>query len=377
MLGTGGNAYISKLLGEKEPEKARSIFSLVVYTTITGGIVICVLGQLLLRPVASMLGAEGEMLDYAVTYGRIVLIGGVPFMLQMEFQSLFNTTGKPKLGLIVTIAAGVSNIVLDALLIMVFKMGLVGAALATTIGMCIGGVFPVVYFAVNRTGILYLEDLKFDGKALAKICTNGMSEMVTQISMSLVSMLFNVQLLKYAGENGIVAYGVLMYVNMIFLSAFIGYSLGTAPIIGFHYGAKNTDELKSLLKKSTLIISVSAICMTLLSMFLRSPLSSIYTSYDRELYDMTVHGFLIYSLSFLFAGIPIYGSSFFTALSNGKVSAAISFMRTLVFETLTALILPVFLGTDGIWLSIVIAEFLAAAAAGIAILINKKKYQYL
>lgn len=376
MLGTGGNAYISKLLGEGKPEKAREIFSLVIYTTLIGGIIICILGQIMIRPVAVLLGAEGEMLDNAVKYGRIVLAGGVPFMLQMEFQSLFNTAGKPKLGLGITIAAGVSNIILDALLITVFRLGYVGAAAATVIGMCIGGVLPMLYFVFDRSGTLHIVKPKFDGKALIQICTNGMSEMVTNISMSLVSMLFNTQLLRYAGENGVAAYGVLMYVNMIFLSAFIGYSMGCAPIIGFHYGSKNTDELKSLFSKSLKLIGIFALCMVGLSYALAVPLSKIFTGYDKALYELTVSGFMIYSLSFLFAGVPIFGSAFFTALSNGKVSALISFLRTLVFEMLCVLILPQFLGTKGIWLSIVFAEVLAALTACTAFMINKKKYGY-
>ena len=350
MLGTGGNAYISKLLGEGKSEKAREIFSLVIYTTLIGGLIVTILGLALIKPVAVLLGAEGQMLDDAVRYGRIVLAGGVPFMYQIEFQSLFSTAGKPELGLGITIAAGVANIVLDALLIAVFWLGYVGVAATAVIGMCIGGVLPVLYFVFNKSGTLYLVKTKFDGKALLNICTNGMSEMVTNISMPLVSMLFNTQLLKHAGYDGVAAYGVMMYVNMIFMSAFIGYSLGSAPIIGFHYGAGNTDELKSLFSKSMKLIGIFSLCMVGLSYALAVPLSKIFTGYDKVLYELTISGFMIYSQPFLFVGVPIFGSAFFTALSNGRVSALISFLRTLVFEMLCVLIPPQFLDTNGIWL---------------------------
>ena len=249
MLGTGGNAYISRLLGEGKKEQARKIFSLVICTTLIGGFILVIIGQIFLRPVGQLLGAHGEMLDNAVVYGRIVLCGGIPYMLQMEFQSLFNTAGKPKLGLAITVIAGVLNILLDAVLIGVLHLGIVGAAVATTVSMSVGGIVPVLFFFFNRKADLYLAGPEWNVKALAQICTNGISEMVTNISMSLVSMLYNVKLLAVAGANGVAAYGVLMYVNMIFISAFIGYSLGTAPIIGFHFGAQNREELKSLFKK--------------------------------------------------------------------------------------------------------------------------------
>ena len=377
MLGTGGNAYISKLLGEGKKEHARRIFSLIVCTTFIGGFILVIIGQIFLRPVGRLLGAQGEMLDNAVVYGRIVLCGGIPYMLQIEFQSLFNTAGKPKLGLAITVIAGVMNIVLDAVLIGGFQLGLIGAAAATTISMSFGGIVPVLCFFCDRKGDLYLVKPVWDGKALAQICWNGISEMVTNISMSLVSMLYNVRLLAVAGENGVAAYGVLMYVNMIFISAFIGYSLGTAPMIGFHFGAQNREELKSLLKKSAVILSAFAVAMVIISLALSAPLSRLFTAYDRALYEMTVHGFRIYAFSFAFAGIPIFGSSFFTALSNGKISAVISFLRTLVFQTGSVLILPLFLGLNGIWLSIVIGEALASAVAIAFILKNKERYGYL
>ena len=377
MMGTGGNAYISKLLGEGDKDKARRIFSLIVFVTLFGGAALCILGQVLLRPVAILLGAEGELLENAVLYGRIVLCGGVAFMYQMEFQSLFPTAGKPTLGLIIIVAAGVTNIGLDALLIACFKLGLIGAASATTAAMCIGGVVPVLYFLFDRKGDLYIVKPELDWKAYGKICTNGMSEMVTNISMSLVSMLYNYRLLGLVGEDGVAAYGVLMYVNMIFLSAFIGYSMGSAPIVGFMYGAQDTDELRNIFGKSCRLIGIFAVSMVAFSYAMAVPLSKMFTSYDPDLYAMTVHGFMIYSLSFLFAGIPIFSSAFFTALSNGKVSALISFMRLLVFETLCVLILPIFFGLNGVWASIVVAELLASIVAITMLAVHRNKYHYI
>ncbi len=376
MLGAGGNAYIARLLGEGKNEEARSVFSLIVYTTVVGGLVLILLGQLCLRPAAVLLGAEGDMLENAVRYGRIVLCGGIPFMFQMEFQSLFSTAAKPKLGLIFTVAAGITNILLDALLIAVLRIGLVGAATATTISMSIGGLAPVIYFSIHRSEELYIGRTSFDGRALLQICGNGISEMVSNISMSLVSMLYNIQLLAIAGENGVAAYGVIMYVNMIFLSAFLGYSMGTAPVVGFHFGAKNTAELKSLLNKSLTLIGCFAVLMLLSALALSAPIAAIFAGYDSILYQMTVHGFRIYAISFLLAGLPIFGSSFFTALSNGKVSAVISFMRTLVFQTVTVICLPLVLGLNGVWMSIIVAEFLAGALALIFLKSQQKRYGY-
>ena len=377
MLGTGGSAFISRLLGEGKPEEARGVFSLVIFVTILGGFIIVLFGQIFLRPVARLLGAHDVMLDSAVAYGRIVLCGGIFFMLQMEFQSLFSTAEKPGLGLAVTVTAGVLNIVLDAVLIAGFHMGLVGAAAATTVSMSVGGIVPVLYFALWRKGTLYLVRPSRNIGALRQICANGVSEMVTNISLSLVSMLYNVQLLAVAGANGVAAYGVLMYAGTVFLSAFTGYSLGAAPIVGFHYGAGNRDELKNLLKKSAGIIAGFAGAMTALSLALAVPLAAVFTAYDRDLYEMTVHGFMIYSLSFLLSGIPIFCSSFFTALSNGKVSALISFLRTLVFQIGFVLLLPGLLGLNGVWLSVVAAEIPASITAVLFLLKNRKRYGYL
>ncbi len=376
MFGSGGSALIGKTMGEGDLEKAQRQFSLFVYFSAACGLVIAVLGIIFMRPLAALLGAEGEMLENCVLYGRIILIALPAFVLQYEFQSFFVTAEKPEFGLYVTVAAGVTNMVLDALLVAVFPFGLVGAAVATAVSQMVGGFVPVIYFSRENTSLLKVTKPAFDGKALLKACANGSSEFLSNISMSVVGMLYNVQLIKYAGENGVAAYGTLMYVNFCFLAAFIGYSVGTAPIISYHFGAKNTDELKNLLKKSLVIIGIFAVLMLTLGEALAKPLSAMFVGYDKNLFDMTLRGFRIFSFCFLFAGIPIFGSSFFTALNNGLVSALISFLRTVVFQVAAVIIFPLIWQLDGIWLSVVGAELVAAIVTIIFWITNKKKYQY-
>lgn len=323
MFGTGGSALISKTMGEGDKNKANQLFSLFIYVTIICGIIISALGMVFIHPIAAALGAEGEMLKNCVTYGRIILIAMPFFMLQFEFQSYFATSGKPQLGLFVTLAAGLTNIILDALFTAVLHWGLVGAAAATAFTQAIGGIIPLIYFCRPNSSLLRLTKTKFDKKSLIKACTNGSSELMTNISMSIVNMLYNIQLMKYAGEDGVAAYGVLMYVNLVFLALFIGYSIGTAPITGYNYGAKNHAELKNILKKSSVIIGIFAVCMLLLAKVLSRPLAEIFVGYDKSLFNLTLRGFKIFSFAFLFSGVSIYGSSFFTALNNGLISALI------------------------------------------------------
>ena len=376
MFGTGGSALISKTMGEGDKERAKRLFSLFIYVSAGCGIVIAVLGFIFIRPIAGLLGAEGTMLDNCVTYGRIILAALPAYMLQYEFQSFFVTAEKPQLGLAVTIAAGMTNMVLDALFVAVFSWGLPGAAAATAISQCVGGLLPLIYFVRPNSSLLRLTKTKYDGGALLKACTNGASELMSNISMSIVSMLYNVQLIKYAGEDGVAAYGVLMYVNMIFLAAFIGYSVGTAPIIGYNYGAGNHDELKNLLKRSLKIIGTFSVVMVIAAEVLARPLAVIFVGYDQGLLELTLRGFIIYSFSFLFSGIAIFGSSFFTALNDGLISALISFLRTLIFQVAAVLIFPLILGIDGIWISIVAAELMAAIVTSLFLVTKRKKYHY-
>nr|WP_305114750.1 MATE family efflux transporter [uncultured Acetatifactor sp.] len=376
MFGTGGSALIAITMGAGDKERAQRLFSLFIYVSAICGIVIGLLGILVLRPVAAWLGADGEMLDNCVVYGRIILAVLPALILQYEFQSFFITAEKPKLGLAVTVAAGVANMALDALFVGVLRWGLVGAAAATAISQSIGGIVPLIYFGRPNSSLLRLTKTKFDGMALVKACTNGSSELMSNISMSVVGMLYNGQLMKYAGEDGVAAYGVLMYVNMIFLAAFIGYSVGVAPVTGYHYGAGNQEELKGLLKKSLVLIGVFSVGMVALAESLARPLALIFVGYDQELLAMTLRGFLVYSFSFLFAGVAIFGSSFFTALGNGLVSALISFLRTLVFQVAAVLIFPLIWGLDGIWFSIVAAELVAALVTALFLVGKRRKYRY-
>lgn len=376
MFGTGGGALIAKTLGEGKAEGANRIFSMIVYISAACGVVLMAAGLIFLRPVAQLLGAQGELLENCVLYGRIILAAIPAFVLQYEFQCLFATAGKPQLGLCVTVAAGLTNIVLDWLLVAVMQLGLVGAAAATAFSQCVGGIIPLVYFACPNSSLLRLGKTRFDANSFWKVCLNGSSELMSNISMSLVSMLYNVQLIRYAGEDGIAAYGVLMYVNMIFLAAFIGYSVGASPVISYHYGAGNHDELKGLLQKSLRIVGVFSVLMFGAAELLAEPIARIYVGYDQGLLSMTLRGFMIYSFSFLFAGIAIFGSSFFTALNDGLTSALISFLRTLLFQAAAVLILPYFFAVDGIWMSMIVAEMAAALVSALFMAGKRKRYHY-
>ncbi len=376
MFGTGGSALVAKAFGEGDPDRANRLFSLFIYTTVALGCVIAALGFLMMPVIAAALGAEGQMLADCVLYGRVVILGLPFFMLQMELQSFFVTAEKPQLGLYVTLAAGIVNILLDALFVAVLEWKLVGAAAATAISQASGALCGIFYFGRKNSSILRLRKCRYDGKALLQATINGSSELMSNVSMSLVSMLYNVQLMRFAGEDGVSAYGVLMYVNLIFLSVFIGYSVGTAPVISFHYGAQNQAELKSLLRKSLMIILLSSAAMLGLGLLLARPLSSIFVGYAPDLFAMTLRGFHIYSFSFLFAGVAIFGSSFFTALSDGLTSALVSFLRTLVFQVAAVLLLPLVWELDGIWLSIVVAELMAFLATFFFLLRKRKRYGY-
>lgn len=376
MFGTGGSALVAKTMGEGDNKKANEQFSFLVYISIIMSVVIALLAFIFMRPISILLGAQGELLRNCVLYGRILCTSVVFFVLQFEFQSFFVTAEKPKLGLYMTLLCGISNMILDWLFIAVFDFGLAGAASATAISQFIGGIFPIIYFSKKNSSLLKLTKAKFNLWALYRTCYNGMSELLSNISMSLVSMLYNAQLMKYVGENGVAAYGVLMYVNLIFLSIFIGYCIGTAPVISFNYGALNHDELKGILKRSMVILTTSSVIMFLLSLLLSRPLSILFVGYDKELLDLTQRGFFFFSFSFLFAGIPMFASSFFTALNNGLVSAIVSVLRTVVFQVAFVLILPLFLKVDGIWVSLACAELFALFVAVIMLIANKKKYQY-
>ena len=379
MFGAGGSALISKTLGEGNKERANRLFSMLIYLSFAIGAVIAIVGLFCVEPVSALLGAKGDMLHYSVIYGRIILAATPAFMLQMEFQSFFVLAEKPQLGFITTVIAGVSNMILDAVFIAWLDLGVEGAAAASAASQVVGAVIPIVYFLLPNTSLLRLGRATFDLRALVKTCTNGSSELMSNAAMSLVGMLYNAQLMKYAEEAGVAAYGVIMYVCFIFISIFIGYSIGTAPVVGYHFGAGNKDELKSLLKKSVILMGITSLVMLFLGEALAWPLSYIFMSKSPEILDLTAHGFAIFSFQFLFCGIAIFTSGFFTALNNGLISAIISFLRTLVFQSLAIILLPLIWSPpiDGIWASIIVAEASAATLGMVFIIAKRKKYGYL
>ena len=376
MVGTGGTALISMTLGMGDKKKANEIFSLLTWVCIIGGIVLTALSMVFMRPVAILLGATGQMLEDCVTYGMIVQLALTAYILQYAFQSFCVTAEKPNLSLTMMVVAGVCNILLDALFVAVFRWGLVGAAVATTIAQITGAIIPIVYFVCPNSSLLRLGKCRFDGKALLRTFTNGASELMSNLSMSLVSMLYNLQLMAWAGEDGIAAYGVIMYVNFAFMSVYIGFVIGAAPLVGYNHGADNRPELKNIFRKSLILLGAFSLVMTLLAEVTSAPLSKIFVGYDPKLYEITVRGFRIYSLSFLLCGFNLFGSSLFTALNNGLISAVISFFRTLICQIAAVMLLPLVLELDGIWLSIVVAEFAALVLTVICFVKYRKRYHY-
>ena len=376
MIGTGGTALVAKVLGEEEKKEANRYFSMMVLVTLLLGVALSVVGVIFMRPVSRLLGATEAMMDDCVLYGRIVIAFTFTFMLQNVFQSFLIVAEKPKLGLAVTVAAGVTNMVLDALFVGGFGWGIAGAAVATGLSQCVGGILPLIYFLRPNNSLLRLRKTRLELRPILKACGNGSSELMSNISSSFVSMLYNFQLLRFAGEDGVSAYGVLMYVQFIFVAIYVGYAVGSAPIVGFHYGAKNHNELKNLLRKSTLLMASSGVVLTILAMALAGPLAKIFVGYDQGLYDLTRHAFRVFAYSFLLAGFNIFASSFFTALNNGVVSAAISFLRTLIFQTASVLLLPLVLGVDGIWWAIFAAEVFASLISVAFLFAKRERYHY-
>ena len=376
MIGTGGSAIVAKTLGEGKKEQANEYFSMLVYLTLIGGIVLSALGILFSPRIARGLGADGVLLTNCVLYARITLLSMPAFMLQNVFQSFFVTAEKPKLGLGVIVIAGVTNMVLDFLLVGVFQIGLAGAAFATVTSECIGGLFPILYFARKNSSLLKLGRTHFNGKIFLCACGNGSSELMTNLSSSIVNSLYNIQLMNLAGENGVAAFGTIMYVNFIFIAIFLGYSIGSAPLVSYHYGAGNHDELKNLFQKSLRLIGIWGLMLFILAQLIARPLAAIFVGYDADLFSMTQNGFRIYCIAYLINGFNIYGSSFFTALNNGLISAAISFLRTLVFQLAAVLLLPLLLGINGIWSAVAVAELLTVGLTVTFFVRNRKKYHY-
>lgn len=376
MLGTGGSALVAKKLGEGDVKKANEYFSMIIWFTLIIGIVFSAIGFIFSRPVAYFLGATDAMIEDCVLYSQISFLLNTSFMYQNLFQSFLVTAEKPKLGLISTVAAGLTNIGLDALFIAGFHWGVSGAALATGISQCVGAIIPFVFFVRPNDTPLRIVRAKLEFRVLLKTCSNGVSELLNNVASSIVAMMYNFQLLRFIGENGVAAYGVLMYIQFIFVAIYVGYAIGSAPIVSYHFGAQNHSELRNMLKKSSTLMGIAGVCMTILAQLLAIPLAKIFVGYDAALYELTVHAFRIFAFSFILSGMNIFSSSFFTALNNGAVSAIISFLRTLVFQLICVFILPILLGIDGIWLAITFAEICAFIISLIFLITKRKQYHY-
>ena len=376
MIGTGGTAVVSITLGEGRKELANEYFSMLTAVSFSLGIFFAVIGNIIVRPVARLLGADGEMLEYCVIYGRILLTALPAFMLQFTFQSFFTAAEKPKLGLVMTVIAGVTNMVLDFFFVAVFKWGLAGAAMATALSQCVGGFTPIIYFMRKNDSLLHFTRFRFDGGVLLRTCTNGASELMTNISLSVVAILYNYQLIKIAGENGVAAYGVIMYASFAFVAIFLGQAIGSAPLFGYNYGAENTKELSNLYRKSLILIVIFGVGLTVIGVTMSTPISKIFVGYDTELFELTNNAFKLYSISFMICGFNIFGSAFFTALGNGAISALISFLRTLVFQVVALFVLPVIWESNGIWFAVTFAELMSLAVTALCFAKQQKKYGY-
>lgn len=376
MLGAGGSAIVGKTMGEGDKERANKYFSMLVIATIVIATVSSAVTIPFLRPLSILMGADESMIEHCITYATILLIGMLPFMLQNLFQALMITAQKPQLGFAVTVLAGCTNMFLDYLMVGVLSLGLAGAAWATVISQIVGGIIPLVYFLLPNSSLLRIGKTKFYGKVFLSACTNGSSELVSNISASIVSILYNKKLMEYAGQDGVSAYGVFMYVSFVFVAIFIGYAIGSAPIVSYHYGAKNYDELKNLFRKGVTVNAFFGVIMLILGEITAVPLGKLFVGYDPVLLEMTCRCFYIGSICYLFAGTNIFASSFFTALNNGLVSAVISFMRTLVFQTSTVLLLPLIWKLDGVWMSITAADILAFCVTLFFLIKLRKKYHY-
>lgn len=377
MIGTGGTALVSRYLGAGQEERARRYFSMLVEFTALLGLILTAIGLIFMEPIARFLGATEEMIPDCVLYGRIVIAFNVAFMFQNVFQSFLVAAEKPRLGLVATVSAGVTNMVLDALLVGVFRWGLAGAALATGLSQTVGAVIPMVFFLNRENGsALHFSFTPMEAHPLLQACGNGASELMSNISGSIAAMVYNFQLLKFLGEDGVSAYGVIMYVGFIFVAIFVGYSIGSAPIISFHFGAENREELKNMFRKSYLLMAVWGIAMALAAYLLAGPLAKLFVGYDRQLCELTVHAMRLHCLAFLFTGANIFTSSLFTALNDGTVSAAVSFARSMVLQIATVLLLPGLMGPDGLWLA-ALATDTCALVINICVLAgNRKKYGY-
>lgn len=376
MIGSGGSAIVAKTLGEKKEDKANEYFSMLIYTSLILSITLSVIGFLSIEHICRAFGASGQLLKHAGIYGRIMFVSQPAFMMQTIFYNFFITAEKPSYSLRLSLTSGLINIVFDYLFIGVLHYGVAGAAVATAMGELVGGLFPLFYFSRKNSSRLRLVKPGFYPRVLLHTCLNGSSEFMTNASSSIVNMLYNHQLMRIAGENGVAAYGVIMYANFIFSAIYLGYSMGSAPITSYHYGAGNHSELRNMLKKSLTLIAITGGTLTVLSELFAYPLIHIFVGYDADLFLMTLGGFRFYALAFLINGFNIWASSFFTALNNGLVSGLIAFLRTLLFQIGAIMLLPLLLGINGIWLAVVVAELLTLIVSAYFLRNRRGQYHY-
>ena len=377
MVGTGGSALVSKTMGEGDRDRAEAIFSMLVRFTVILSLVFMVPLLAFMEPLARLLGAEGETVRLCVVYGSICTLGLPTYMLQLCFQSFYMTAERPQLGTVMSIVGAVTNMVLDALFIVVFKWGLAGAAAATTLASCVSGIFPLWYFSSRRNrSSLRLVRSALEREPILKTCSNGLSEYVGNISWNILAICYNLQLLRMMGENGVAAYAVLLYYGYVFASVFFGFNISVTPIVGYHYGAGDKAELRSLLRHSVSLLLVLGALMTLVSELSAGPAARLFVGYDPELSALTKHAIRLYMLSFFIAGFNLFISAWFTGLGNGKVSAAVSFVRNLVFELGFVFLLPALLGPNGIWLAVDAADLCCLVLGVTLILVFRKRYGY-
>ena len=376
MLGTGGSAIVARTMGEGDRDLANRYFSLFVWCVVGLGAALSLVCVIFMEPIVRLAGASDLLVDDCVTYGRILLAGSVPFMLQTSFQSFFVAAERPHAGLVFSLAAGGTNMVLDYVFIALLDMGIAGAALATVAGYCVGGLIPLGQFLLPGRQGLRMVPTRFYPRQLLHACANGSSELMSNISASIVGILYNIQLMALMGEKGVAAYSVMMYVDFVFVAAFLGFSVGSAPVVSFHYGAANHQELQNVFRKSMTVVAVTSLAMVVLSEGLCRPLSAAFVGYDPELMALTVSGFRLFALSYLFCGVSIFASSFFTALCNGLISALISFLRSFLLRGGLVFLMPLLLGEDGIWISVVVAEGLGAIVSLSLLALLRRRYHY-
>lgn len=377
LFGTGGTAIVSRTFGEGNPERANSYFSLICYAILITGVAVTVVTIIIMPWVVTRLGATGQLREYAILYGRITMLSTPLYMMQTASQSFFAAAERPQMGMYMTIAGGLTNIGLDYILVAKLGYGLIGASVATTVTEGVSGLVALVFFMAPNGSLLRIGKTAFNGKVLTEACANGASELMSSLSSTVVGVLCNYQLMRFGGENGIAAYGVIMYVGFVFISMFLGYAFGVAPVVGYNYGAENHSELRNVLVKSLTLIGAAGVAMAALAQIFAGAIGQIYVGYNAELLEMTVHGMKIYMLSYLVCGFNIFGSAFFTALSNGKVSAVLSAMRSFVFQAVCLIVLPMFLEITGVWSATLLAEGLTVIMTATVLIRLRERYHYL